>query len=213
MAADGDDSEFEGKPGRMKLADLDANFQCSIIGTCMTTAALRKVMARFIHVHGVSDLDIHHEAVWMASAPGPASKALHKALDNQHSATLLRLARVSDAVALGALWEDALRSGDIPGAYWALLTHRHATNALRKKVFGDVHMLSHLVGAANRADIRRLVALEHANADLRERIERQQESLVAQERETLAVQRDLEAAQAALQQAQTLASAHAELQD
>jgi regulator of replication initiation timing len=41
-------------------------------------------------------------------------------------------------------------------------------------VFGDVHMLSHLVGAANRADIRRLAALDRDNAELHERLDRQQ---------------------------------------
>jgi hypothetical protein len=35
-------------------------------------------------------------------------------------------------------------------------------------------MLSHLVGAANRADIRRLVALEKDNAEMHDRLERQQ---------------------------------------
>ena len=38
-------------------------------------------------------------------------------------------------------------------------------------------MLSHLVGAANRADIRRLAALEEENATLRTKMERQQERL------------------------------------
>ena len=56
-----------------------------------------------------------------------------------------------------------------------MLAHRHATEALRQKAFGDVHMLSHLLGAANRADIRRLVALEHENQELRDRLERQQQ--------------------------------------
>jgi len=55
-----------------------------------------------------------------------------------------------------------------------VLTHRSVTAELRQKVFGDVHMLSDLVGAANRADIRRLVALERENAVLRERLERRQ---------------------------------------
>src|SRR5262249_56449253 len=34
------------------------------------------------------------------------------------------------------------------------------------RVFGDVHMLSHLVGAANRADIRRLRELKQDNVAL-----------------------------------------------
>jgi hypothetical protein len=44
-------------------------------------------------------------------------------------------------------------------------------------VFGDVHMLSHLVGAANRADIRRLRELQQDNAALAAKIERQQRQL------------------------------------
>jgi hypothetical protein len=48
---------------------------------------------------------------------------------------------------------------------------------VRQAAFGDLHMLSHLVGAANRADIRRLVALEEENAALKDKIERQQDKL------------------------------------
>jgi chromosome segregation ATPase len=44
-------------------------------------------------------------------------------------------------------------------------------------VFGDVHMLSHLVGAANRADIRRLRELQQDNAALASKIGRQQRQL------------------------------------
>jgi hypothetical protein len=46
-----------------------------------------------------------------------------------------------------------------------------------KKAFRDVHMLSHLVGAANRADIRRLRQLEEQNGALIEKLNRQQQQL------------------------------------
>jgi hypothetical protein len=211
-----DQHDAMSKPGRMKLSELDTHFQCSVIGTCLSTSALRKVMSKFIHILGVSDHDIHHEAVWMASKPGPASKALHKALDHHHAATLARFARVTHAHGLEPLWDEALRSGDIPGAYWAVLTHRQTTTTLRKKVFGDVHMLSHLVGAANRADIRRLVALEQANSELRGRIDSQHDSHAAQEETIRQLRADLEAMREALRaarmsvQLQDGAPAHAE---
>jgi len=70
-----------------------------------------------------------------------------------------------------------VRRGDIPGAYWATLTHPAATPALVREAFGDVHMLSHLVGAANRADIRRLCQLEADKAELEAKLERQQLAL------------------------------------
>ena len=160
--------------GRARLADLDPHLHCSIIGTCLSTAELRKLMARFIDVREASDLVVHHEAVGLCTQGGAVAKALGKALDQRHDAAVQRSARARDPAALAALWDEALRQGDIPGAYWAVLTHRSATPEMRQRYFGDVHMLSHLVGAANRADIRRLVALERENVELRDRLERQQ---------------------------------------
>ncbi len=162
---------------RSRLAELDAQFHCSVIGTCLSTQELRRLVPR--HVPGLdrqraSDLDIHHEAVRLAHAGGEGAKALHKALEQCHQAAVKRLAGLKDAAQLSAAWTQALASGDIPGPYWALMTHAHATPAMRAQAFGDVHMLSHLVGAANRADIRRLQALEQAHADLKDTGERQQ---------------------------------------
>jgi hypothetical protein len=76
-----------------------------------------------------------------------------------------------------AFWRDAVRRGEIPGAYWAALTHPATTPAIIREAFGDVHMLSHLVGAANRADIRRLCQLEADKVQLEARLERQQQAL------------------------------------
>jgi len=67
--------------------------------------------------------------------------------------------------------------GEIPGAYWAVLTHPLTGPALVKRAFGEVHMLSHLVGAAGRADIRQLRQIEEENAALREKVQRQQEQI------------------------------------
>ncbi|MFT3666757.1 DUF2325 domain-containing protein [Piscinibacter sp.] len=160
---------------RLKLGEMDSHLHCSIIGTCLSTAELRKLMAKFIHVQGLSDLEVHHEAVRLASQNHEVARALHKALDRRHDASVQRFGKLRDEAGLAALWQQALASGEVPGAYWAVLTHRRSPPELRQKAFGDVHMLSHLVGAANRADIRRLVALEKENAELRERADRQQE--------------------------------------
>lgn len=169
------ESAEEAAPGgRVRLSELDTNFYCSVIGTCLTTGELRKLIARFSDVEGASDLEIHHDAVRLATQNTAVTKALQKALDHRHAPVIQRLSKIHDAPALTACWEEALRQGEIPGAYWAVLMHRKATAELRQRAFGDVHMLSHLVGAANRADIRRLEALERDNIELRERLDRHQ---------------------------------------
>lgn len=172
---------------RTRLHELDSHLQCSIVGTCMSTGELRRLVPKYTSLdrQHASDLDIHHAAVELAIAGGAGGKALQKVLDERHAAVIRRFAKERDEVALLALWKDALKSGDVPPAYWAIMCHPDSTLSLRQAAFGDVHMLSHLVGAANRADIRRLVALENENADLQEKIGRQQSRL-----QEIATQRD-----------------------
>jgi hypothetical protein len=199
---------------RARLTDLDQHLHCSVIGTCISTAELRKLMARFLFVRDSSDLEVHHEAVSHASQGGPVAKALNKLLDQRHEQVIGRFAKAHEPEALTALWDEALRQGEIPGAYWAILTHRRVNGDLRQKAFGDVHMLSHLVGAANRADIRRLVALERENEEWRERSERQQlraQELLEERDVTIArLQGELTEAQADAAAARTLGSTNAD---
>ncbi|MDR3097132.1 MAG: DUF2325 domain-containing protein [Paraburkholderia sp.] len=170
---------------RPRLAELDAHLHCSIIGTCLSTHELRKLVPKYTALDGqrASDLEIHHTAVERAIQGGALSKALQKALDTRYAGALRRFSAARDADAVLALWNEARASGDIPPAYWALMTHPATTMAVRQAAFGDLHMLSHLVGAANRADLRRLVALEEENAALQAKIERQQMRLNEMSRE------------------------------
>jgi hypothetical protein len=69
------------------------------------------------------------------------------------------------------------KQGDIPGPYWAALTHPATTQDIVSRIFAGVHMLSHVVGTANRADIRRLRQLEADNVLLAANVERQQRQL------------------------------------
>ena len=160
---------------RQRLADLDPHLHCSVIGTCCSSQELKKLLARFVDVRDMDELTLHHEAVRLAALGGEPARQMGKALDRRYDATLQRYARARDEASLLALWKDSLKAGDIPGAYWAVLTHRRATEPLRQQAFGDVHMLSHLVGAANRADIRRLVSLEQDNQTLHDRLDRAQD--------------------------------------
>ncbi len=174
---------------RAKLAELNPHLHCSVIGTCFSTAELRKLVPRYCDLDRgrASDLDIHHAGVQLAGEGGPAAKAIHKALDDRYESAIKRFQRLKTADELRNCWNACLKSGEVPGAYWALMTHPLVTPELRQLAFGEVHMLSHLVGAANRADIRRLVALQQENDALNARVENQQLRLqqVTAEREAL----------------------------
>jgi hypothetical protein len=164
---------------RTMIWDLHHSTHCSIIGTCLSTAELRRVLIKVnaVGVEAANDHDLHMLGVMLAGRPEAGARVLQKTLDRRHESYVKQFSRAKDEKTLTSLWEDALDHGDIPGAYWALLTHPAATDNLVKRIFGDVHMLSHLVGAANRADIRRLKLLEQEKASLSMKVERQQRQL------------------------------------
>ena len=171
-----DESQSHGSR-RTRIWEFDASLHCSIVGTCLTTTELRHVLDKLKMGATASDHELHALGVSLAGRREAGAKFLQKALDRRHRVAVTRYSKAKDLVALAALWAESLKQGDIPGSYWAVLTHPLATEGLVKQAFGDVHMLSHLVGAANRADIRRLRELEQQNAVLADKIERQQRRL------------------------------------
>ena len=163
---------------RTRIWEFSQNLHCSIIGTCLSTAELRQTLTRLgLAQSDWTDHDLHHKAVSLAAKHDQAAKLLHKALDRRHKLSVSQFAKARTEAELTALWRDAVKRGDIPGAYWAVLTHPATTQSVVRLVFGEVHMLSHLVGAANRADIRRLCDLEQRNAELATKLRRQQDAL------------------------------------
>ncbi len=67
-----------------------------------------------------------------ASQHGEASRLIQKELERRFSGMVRRVGRLSEEDKLIALWEGAYESGQVPGAYWALLTHSHVSPDLRK---------------------------------------------------------------------------------
>ena len=167
-----------------------------MIGTCFGLRELRNLVVKFVDpsLAQAGDHTVHTEAVRRASHRDGLGKVLGKALDRKFKATIARYATAMDVPSLRRHWVDALKRGDAPDAYWAVLTHPSASSDLVREVFSDIHMLSHLVGAANRADIRRLQELECEKTALEDKLARQQrhltETLGAKERQIRELQPD-----------------------
>lgn len=206
VAPDGDRDCSADQPAasalrRTRIWDFGSNLHCSIVGTCLSTGELRHVLEK-VKVSGAadaSDHDVHCLGVMLAGRREQGAKFLQKALDRRHHSAIVRYSRVKEPASLLELWDESLSQGDIPGAYWAVLTHPAATKDVVKRAFADVHMLSHLVGAANRADIRRLRQLEADNTALAAKVERQQRQLrdgFAERDRIIREQKDLLAKQA-----------------
>lgn len=164
---------------RRRLWDLAPNLHCSIVGTCLTTTELRQIVERAERQEPRrrTDHELHGEAVRLCAVRGELSRELQRTLERRHQGAVKRFERIKAPADLLEQWKQAKRSGDIAGPYWAVLTHRATDQSVVAQVFGDVHMLSHLVGAANRADIRRLAHMEEERDALQLKCWRQQAHL------------------------------------
>ena len=160
--------------GRRRLWDLRPDYHCSICGTCLSLADLRKVAVKAgLRIDpAASEHEVHGHFVKLASQPGRVARSMHKLLDRKHRSAVERSRRMRTEAELRSFWAASLERGDVSGPYWAIMTHSLATEALTVAAFGDVHMLSHLLGASNRADIRKLNALEKEREALSEELAR-----------------------------------------
>lgn len=165
-----------GRTQRRKIWDLSDGWHCSIVGTCLSLRDLR-ALGRKLSLEPKPgfpvDYQLHGHFVGHAATRNKTSKFLNTLLDRKHALAIRKLAKVTCEQELTQAWEYALEDGDIPGPFWALMSHADTPAGLAERMFADVHMLSHLVGASNRADIRRLGELEENLALAREERDRE----------------------------------------
>lgn len=150
------------KKTRSKLWELSHKLHCPVIGTCLDADELRKI-ARKANVTApgpLSDYDVHVSFVSAANNKNVLSLAAQKTLEKKYAAHVRRFTKAKDTEQVTALWEDGLARGDVPGALWAALTHPKCDNDLKARLFEEVHMLSHQIGAGQRADLSRLAETE-----------------------------------------------------
>lgn len=168
-----------GAARRTRIWEIGASLHCSIVGTCLPASELRALVRKFAGFgrEDPTDHEIHGLAVGAVAKRDLLAKQIQKALDRRHAVAIRRFHAASCAKDVLAQWNASLQIGDVPGGYWAALTHPMTDEAAVKQMFGDVHMLSHRIGAANRADIRRLHLLEQEKAAFAETIARQERRL------------------------------------
>ena len=148
---------------RKNIWELSSHHHCSIVGTCLTIGEARAVGKKIgAKCPDPEDLDsvIHSILVRESKTKNRVSTLLNKALNKKYESSIRVFQRCNTPLEIRELWRDAFEVGNIPGPYWAALSHPMIDYEVTVKIYSDVHMLSHLVGSSNRADIARLSELE-----------------------------------------------------
>lgn len=154
---------------RIPLIELENKFSCSIIGTCVTLTELKKIChkAKLFQNETIDNYDLHRIFVAISEEKCYAHHRLQKLLDQKYEKTIANFSKVNTQEDLKRLWKQAVKKGDVAGAFWTLLTHPDSQEELLDKVYGQIHMLSHLSGASIRIDMQELTMLRYENKRLK----------------------------------------------
>jgi len=157
---------------RKKLWEIEDRLHCGIIGSCLTLEELRKLYRKTCKgdVRRINDYDIHTAFVGAASQPVPPTRLVQRLLESKYRRSIERYSGLTNSDDLAHQWRADRVQGQVPAAYWAVVSHPKASPELIREVHGEVHMLSHLVGASQRADLRRLADLEDESRELTARM-------------------------------------------
>lgn len=146
---------------RLKLWELEDKYHCPVIGTCLSIEELVRFAKRFKFSAKLrEEYALHTEAVGWARSRNEVSEALQRHLERKYEATLASFAKLRSDDEVRERWQECLARGDVAGPLWAVFSHRAAEPETRKMAYGDIHMLSHQIGAGQAADCRRLDFLE-----------------------------------------------------
>lgn len=173
-AANLDERPVENIPRRLMLWEIEGTLQCSIIGTCLgdldLLAAIRK--------HGTKidaraqSYDVHTYCVHAAHQDCALARALNKLLERKFAGAIRLMGRAKTPHEMQLVWERLRDSGRIGAGYWAVLSHTHIPASFKTRVFGEVHMLSHLNGHGANQLAMRLALAEGKCSDLEARLRR-----------------------------------------
>lgn len=172
---------------RRKVWEIQGGLQCSIIGTCLSHEDLVAI-GRRAGVRPREDArayEVHSYFVQQVGKDGKIARTVQKVLDQRHAGIIRRVQGVRDEGGLARLWEEEFEAGRVAGAYWAFMSAAHVPSALGTRIFGDVHMLSHVLGRVTHQNASRSSELQARLDDLEAKLLRQ-----AERHRQVAIERD-----------------------
>ncbi|ABV38250.1 conserved hypothetical protein [Shewanella sediminis HAW-EB3] len=168
---------FNGFKGKRKLWELTSKLLCPVIGTCLTTSEIRKLAQKVVDKEQArkSDYWLHTWVVSNCDSKHHLSLTVQKHLDKKFAAAIKRFGLLKCRDELKQLWQQHIDRGASAEALWALLTHPLCDLAMQDMAYETIHMLSHQIGAGQRADLKRLHEAEKELVELRKALDKSQQ--------------------------------------
>ncbi len=160
--------------GRLHIWEIGHGWCCSIVGTCLSHEDLMG-LARRRNLSIDADAkayDVHAYFVNEAARDSKVARALEKVLNDRYAGAVRKVGRTRASAELVDLWNELVNGGQVAAGYWALLSHAHVPDELKVQIFGQVHMMSHLMGGSARRIVGVAADLQAKVTSLEARLER-----------------------------------------
>ena len=147
---------------KLAIWDVPSHQLCTLIGYCIDVPYIRKIRKKFptitADLQGETDYELHAFCVNACLDKNLLSTHLNKYLKRSYQANVSALRQHKSDEAVEAFWRSTDLNDDrqIAGFCWALLTSQYASAAIKQKLYGEIHMLSHTSGQALRTEQKRL---------------------------------------------------------
>lgn len=188
-----------------KLWQLPARYHCPLIGTCLSLDELRKLADKTRQqLDGFDEYDIHSLFISYAHSSNPVSRLMQKHLEKKYTLVQRRFAKAKTPSALLELWAEAWEQGAIADSFWAVMMHPQADEQIWHAVYAKMHMLSHQIGASQRADLQKLHFLQEREVLLQGQVKSLRQDVMERDGQLKALREELAAMRT--QQIQTQAS-------
>ena len=161
---------------RRRLWELTHACHCPVVGVCIPLDTLRRIVNKALGGKALADdYEVHVGAVAECAHRNRLSEALQDELERRYVQEVRHFKSAKTVQALAALWSQAIRQGDVAGAFWAALVHPRCDAVMQEVLCRDMHMLQHQAGANARIDVARFSAVLDENAVLTRELGRTQE--------------------------------------
>ena len=161
---------------RRRLWELTHDCHCPVIGVCIPLDTLRRIVNKALGGKALADdYEVHVGAVAECLHRNRLSEALQDELERRYVQEIRHFKTAKTARDVADLWSQAIRRGDVAGAFWAALVNPRCDAVMQEVLCRDMHMLQHQAGANARLDVARFSAVLDENAVLTRELARVQE--------------------------------------
>ena len=157
---------------RRSIWEVKSFYHCSTIGTCLTLSEQRKILTKEkIDIRNCSLYEMHCIMLSNVGTGNRISRRVNNLLDRKYHDEIVEFSNFKEQEFL-SIWNRKLKEGQICGLYWAAVSSRSYSDKMLLRLFGDVHMLSHLNGGEIRGSLQEAARVKDENiilkGDLRE---------------------------------------------